>query len=102
VTRIIPEILERVYRLRHHDFAGLDSKTVAKMLGVTQHCNVYVLREYMGMSHPEVEQHLGMCAGQSGAMVHFMCKKGMYFQPDIKHRVDTYSTWMDYKVMRKF
>lgn len=128
MTRKIPEILERVYRLRHHNFAGLDSKTVAKILGVTQHCinkymqklkriapqlfpiltkrqmDVYVLREYMGMTHPEIEQHLGMSPGTSGATVYFMRKKGMYFQPDVRHRANTvwYRTWMDDEVVRKF
>ena len=126
MKRQIPEILERIYRLRHHDFAGLDSKAVAKMLGITQHyvnrcmrklekiapqlfpiltkrqMDVYVLRECLGMTHPEIEQYLGMKPGTSPATCFYIRKKGMYMQPDVLHRVDTYSTWMDYKVTRKF
>lgn len=35
--RLITHRQEQIYRLRHHDFAGLTTKQVAVMLGITTH-----------------------------------------------------------------
>jgi len=126
MTRHITHRQEQIYRLRHHDFGGMSTKQVAAMLGVTPKCinshmremkkiapqlfpiltqrqmDVYILYEKMGMTHPEVEKHLGMSAGTSGATVWYMRRKGMFLQPDCIHRVDTYSSWMDSKIRYKF
>ncbi len=126
MKRLITERQEQIYRMRHHDFGGMTTEQVAAIFNVTPKCinshmrqmkkiapqlfpilterqmDVYVLREVIGMTHPEVEKYLGMSAGTSGATVWCIRKKGMYFQPDVLHRVDTYSPWMDSKVTRKF
>lgn len=126
MKRLITERQEQIFRLRHHDFGGMSTKQVATMLGVSLKCinshmrqmkkiapqlfpiltqrqmDVYILYEEMGMTHPEVEKHLGMSVGTSGATVFYIRKKGMFLQPDCLHRVDTYSSWMDSKITRKF
>lgn len=126
MTRLITERQERIYRMRHHDFAGLTTKQVAAILGVTPKCischmqklksiapqlfpiltprqmDVYVLHEKMGMTHPEVEKYLGTSVGTSAATVRCMRKKGMFFQSNCLHGVNAYSPWMDYKITRKF
>lgn len=126
MKRAITKKQEIIFRMRHQDFGGMATKQVAAVFGVSLRCinshmrqmkkiapqlfpvltqrqmDVYVLYEKMGMTHPEVEKYLGMSAGTSGATVWCMRKKGMFLQPDCLHRVDTYSSWMDYKITRKF
>ena len=126
MTRHITHRQEQIYRMRHHDFAGLTTKQVANRLGVTPKCinshmrkmqkiapqlfpiltprqmDIYVLREVMGMTHSEIGEYLGVTWQTAARTVHYMRKKGMYLQPDCLHRVDTYSSWMDYKVKHRF
>ena len=124
--RLITHRQEQIYRLRHHDFAGLTTKQVAGMLRITVQCvnrnmkkmegiapqlfpiltqrqtDIYVLREVMGMKYPEIGKYLKVTWQTIARTVYYMRKKGMYLQPDCLHRVDTYSSWMDSKVRRKF
>lgn len=126
VKRLITHRQEQIYRMRHHDFGGMTTKQVAAILGVTPKCinsymrkmrkiapqlfpiltkrqmDIYVLREVMGMTYIEVGEYLGITWQTAARTVYYMRKKGMYFQPDCLHRVDTYSPWMDYKVTHKF
>lgn len=126
MKRLITERQEQIYRLRHHDFGGMTAKQVANMLSVTvQYVNrdmkkmkkivpqlfpiltkrqmdVYVLREKMGMTYLEISKYLRITWQTAACTVYYMRKRGMFLQPDCLHRVDTYSSWMDSKVTRKF
>lgn len=109
MKRLITERQEQIYRLRHHDFAGLTTKQVAAMLGITTHtvarhmwgmqkvapqlfpiltrrqADIYHMFVNVGLEQEVIAGTLGISKSCVGVLIHRMKHKGMYVPRRLHH-----------------
>ena len=126
MARLISKRQEQVYRLRHHDFAGLSPKETAEHLGITvthvgrilkemrekvpqlfpiltrRQADVYYLYVLIGLATNEVAKYLGISRDNVGMRIEGMRKKEVFIPWEHPPRVQ-YVTWMhDHQIKQKF
>ena len=125
MIRHITHRQEQIYRLRHHDFAGLTTKQVAGMLGiwpqsVTRHmkemqkvapqlfpiltkrqADIYHMFVNAGLEQKVIAGILGISKSCVGVLIHRMKYKGM-FVPYRRRHVLYMPRAHDHLIKRKF
>ena len=125
MNRHITHRQEQIYRLRHHDFAGLTTKQVAAMLGITTHnvarhmwetqkvapqlfpiltrrqADVYHMFVNVGLKQKVIARTLGISKNCVGVLVHRMKHKGM-FVPRRRRHVLYMPRAHDHQIKQKF
>ena len=109
MTRLITHRQEQIYRMRHHDFAGLTTKQVAAMLRITTHsvarhmwemqkvvpqlfpiltkrqADIYHMFVNAGLEQKVIGRILGISSNCVGVLIHRMKHKGMYVPRRLYH-----------------
>lgn len=123
MTRLITERQEQIYRMRHHNFAGLTTKQVAAMLGVQSRvirkhmqklkCIAPQLFPILTKRQAEIlELWYSLSPQQIGAYLDiavmtvystFRDLRNMdVLKPGERHPMIRYASWMDSKITQKF
>ena len=109
MARHITHRQEQIYRMRHHDFAGLTTKQVAAMLGITTHsvarhmwemqkitpqlfpiltrrqADIYHMFVNVGLEQKVIAGVLGISSNCVGVLIYRMKHKGMYVPRKRRH-----------------
>ena len=125
MTRHITHRQEQIYRLRHHDFAGLTTKQVAGMLGiwpqsVTRHmkemqkvapqlfpiltrrqADIYRMFMKLGLEQKVIAGVLGISSNCVGVLIYRIKNKGM-FVPYRRRHVLYMPRAHDHQIRQKF
>ena len=125
MTRYITQRQKQIYQLRHHDFAGLTTKQVAVMLGITTHsvarhmwemqkvapqlfpiltkrqADIYHMFVNVGLKQKVIAGILGISSNCVGVLVHRMKHKGM-FVPYRRRHVLYMPRAHDHQIRQKF
>jgi len=125
MTRLITERQEQIYWMRHHDFAGLTTRQVAAMLGITTHsvarymwemqkiapqlfpiltrqqADIYHMFVNVGLEQKVIARLLDISKSCVGVLIHRMRHKGMYV-PRRLHQVLYMPEAHDHQIRQKF
>ena len=125
MKRLITQRQEQIYRLRHHDFAGLTTKQVAAILGIhpknvscqmramqkiapqlfpiltRRQLEVYKLYVERNLSGNAVGELLGIARSTVQSKLDEIKRKGLHIPRREKSSVH-YEPWMDSYMKRKF
>ena len=125
MTRHITHRQEQIYRMRHHDFAGLTTKQVATMLGITTHsvarhmwgmqkiapqlfpiltrrqADIYHMFVNVGLEQKIIGRILDISSNCVGVLIHRIKNKGMYV-PYRRRHVLYMSRAHDHQIRQKF
>lgn len=109
MTRHITQRQEQIYRMRHHDFAGLTTKQVAAMLGITTHsvarhmwemqkiapqlfpiltkrqAEIYHMFVNVGLEQKVIGRILGISKNNVATAIYRIKNKGMYVPRRRRH-----------------
>ena len=123
--RLITHRQEQIYRMRHHDFAGLTTKQVTAMLGITTHsvarhmwemqkiapqlfpiltkrqADIYHMFVNVGLEQKVIAGILGISSNCVGVLIHRMKHKGM-FVPYKRRHVLYMPRTHDHQIRQKF
>ena len=123
--RLITHRQEQIYRMRHHDFAGLTTKQVATMLRITTHsvarhmwemqkiapqlfpiltrqqADIYHMFVNVGLKQRVIAEILDISKNCVGVLIHRIKNKGMYV-PRRLHHVLYMSRAHDHQIRQKF
>jgi len=125
MTRHITYRQEQIYRMRHHDFAGLITKQVAVMLGITTHsvarhmwemqkiapqlfpiltrqqADIYHMFVNVGLEQKVIGEILGISSNCVATQIYRLRNKGMYV-PRRRRHVLYMPRAHDHLIKRKF
>ena len=125
MKRLITHRQEQIYRMRHHDFAGLTTKQAAAMLGITTHtiarhmwemqkiapqlfpiltkrqADIYHMFVNVGLEQEVIAGTLGISKSCVGVLIHRLRNKGMYV-PRKLHYVWYMPRAHDHQIRQKF
>ena len=126
LQRLITHRQEQIYRLRHHDFAGLTTKQVAAMLGVTTKCvtkhmrqmkkiapqlfpiftglqaEIYSLFVCVGFGQKVIGKMLGISEKSVSTMLRRLRNGGINVPLRRRKEYIRYAEWMSSKIVMKF
>jgi len=125
MTRYITHRQEQIYRMRHHNFAGLTTKQVAAMLGITTHsiarhmwemqkiapqlfpiltrrqADIYHMFVNVGLEQEVIARVLGISSNCVAMQIYRLKNKGMYV-PCRLHHVLYMPRAHDHQIRQKF
>ncbi|MCK5615773.1 hypothetical protein KAR91_78645 [Candidatus Pacearchaeota archaeon] len=126
MTRHITHRQEQIYRMRHHDFAGLTTKQVAAMLGITVQCvtmcmrrmkkiapqlfpiftrlqaEIYSLFVCAGLEQKVIGKMLGISEKSVSTMLRRLRNNGIDVPLRQRKERVRYAEWMSSKIVHKF
>ena len=126
MKRLITHRQEQIYRMRHHDFAGLTTKQVAGVLGVTTKCitkhmrqmkkiapqlfpiftelqtEIYSLFVCAGLEQKVIGKMLGISEKSVSTMLRRLRNDGINVPLRQRKLYMRYAEWMSSKIVHKF